>query len=119
MGWAPHPCSPTTIGRLSNKPVVTVLEVFEVETFMFHCNCDAKFFCCDPRPPVLASHRLCRLVLSNGVLELHWCSLHLHLQYSIACLLFSCLCSRFACREKPSWRGQSSCAWLITNGAVV
>jgi len=33
--------------------------------------------------------------------------------------ILSCLCSSIRLQEKPSWRGQSSCAWLITNGAVV
>jgi hypothetical protein len=35
------------------------------------------------------------------------------------CALLYCLCSRFACREKLSWRGQSSRAWLITSSCWV
>jgi len=41
------------------------------------------------------------------------------MQFQIACLPFSCSCSSIRLQEKPSWRGQSSCAWLITNRAVV
>ena len=57
---------------------------------------------------------LCRLVLWNRVLEpsidirdIHICNFRLR-------VLPSCLCSSIRLQEKPSWRGQSSCAWLIT-----
>ena len=62
--------------------------------------------------PCSYSPRLCRLVLSNRVFEPLYCNFRLRVYPFL--LAFS-----IRLQEKPYWRGQSSCAWLITNGAVV
>ena len=62
---------------------------------------------------------LCRLVLWNWVLEPHIYPCFIYICNFRCMFLLSCLCSSIRLQEKPSRRGQSSYAWLITNRAAV
>jgi hypothetical protein len=55
--WVQHPWSPPTLECPSShilcscrKLVFCLVDVFKIGTFVMHCNCHTKSFCCDPRP---------------------------------------------------------------------
>ena len=85
---------------------------------LIRCICGDKSLYIDPRPPFLISSTVSISPLESSSWTPTLPSLHKHLQFQIVFVPF-CLCSSIRLQENPSWRGQSSCAWLITNGAVV
>jgi hypothetical protein len=123
-----RPRSPPTLGcSLSHKTqsppsfrvVFCLLSCdFRRGSNFHHSYYNVEFFCCDSGPLFLF---ITTVLISPFVIRT-WTPLSL-LQFISAIIrlhtLLSCLCSWFACREKPSWRGQSGCAWLINNVAVV
>ena len=128
MLWAPPPWPPPTLGRplgyklssrrRSSLGFVEFLISFVKQTIFFvlerlvqlqlnqgPCSC-VLGDCGDKSFRFKTSNLLSQFVP------------HIHLQFRLR-FTCSCLCSSIAHAGKPSWRGQSCCARLITNGAAV
>ena len=91
---------------------------FSWRNWIVHCNCVDWSFYSDPGPSFLISSTVSISPLASSSWTPTLPSLHTHLQFQIA-FIPSCLCSSIRLLEKPSWWGQSSWFWLITNRAVV